>query len=239
MLYNEEIEKLNNIAKNSLYAVSVNKDTIEYSFKIFERHLNCGATLELGPAEGVMTSLLLQKCSDLTVVDGSEIFCSDLKKQFPELKVVNALFEDFQPEKSFDNIILGHVLEHVDNPVEIISLAKNWLNKNGKIFAAVPNARSLHRQAAVTMRILETEDALNDMDKHHGHRRVYNPESFRNDFLKAGLDIDIFGGYWIKPFSNKQVAETHTPEMLDAFMKLGERYPDIAAEIYVIAKKRP
>jgi hypothetical protein len=32
---------------------------------------------------------------------------------------------------------------------------------------------------------------------HHGHRRVFDPESFRQCFLAAGLAIEVFGGYWL------------------------------------------
>lgn len=46
----------------------------------------------------------------------------------------------------------------------------------------------------------------------------------------------MFGGYWLKPVSNGQIEENWTGKMVEAFMKLGERYPDIAAEIYIIAK---
>jgi hypothetical protein len=67
---------------------------------------------------------------------------------------------------------------------------------------------------------------------------VFTPESFRQCFVAAGLDIEIFGGYWLKPLANAQIEATWTPEMLDAFMRLGERYPDIAGEIYVVAKRR-
>ena len=73
------------------------------------------------------------------------------------------------------------------------------------------------------------------MDIHHGHRRVFDPASFRQCFLSAGLTIETSGGYWLKPVSNRQIEQTWTPEMLAAFMELGERYPDIAAEIYVVA----
>ena len=45
----------------------------------------------------------------------------------------------------------------------------------------------------------------------------------------------MFGGYWIKPLSNGQIEQNWTAEMLEAFMELGERYPDIAGEIYVVA----
>ena len=37
--------------------------------------------------------------------------------------------------------------------------------------------------------------------------------------------------------SNRQIEEAWTPPMLAAFMELGERYPEIAAEIYVVASR--
>ncbi|WP_281051515.1 class I SAM-dependent methyltransferase [Thauera sp. GDN1] len=174
-----EKSRLANIADNSLYAYGVNPATIEASFRIFQRYLTDGPTLELGPAEGIMTDLLVSTCSSLTVVDGAQKFLDSIKKKHPKVEVVNALFEEFVPESKFDNIILGHVLEHVDNPVEILRRASNWLSPGGRILAAVPNSRSLHRQAAVLMGLLPFEESLNEADHHHGHRRVYNPESFR------------------------------------------------------------
>jgi 2-polyprenyl-3-methyl-5-hydroxy-6-metoxy-1,4-benzoquinol methylase len=230
-----EQDRLDRIAENSLYAAGVNTDTVRYSFRIFERHLRGDSILELGPAEGVMTELLAGTGKALTVVEGSRAFCESIARRMPSVRVVNALFESFSPAERFDNIVLGHVLEHVEDPAAIVASAAEWLSPRGRSLAAVPNSRSLHRQAAVIMKLLSAEDALNEMDIHHGHRRVFDPESFRQCFLAAGLSIEIFGGYWLKPVSNKQIEQTWTPQMLEAFMQLGERYPDIAGEIYVVA----
>lgn len=232
----EEKAQLERISSASLYAAGANSAMVSYSFKIAERYLIGDNLLEMGPAEGVMTELLATTGKKMTLVEGSGSFCDDLRRRFSQATVVHALFEEFQPDELFDNIILGHVLEHVQDPVEILSRAKRWLKpRAARLFAAVPNARSLHRQAAVIMGLLSKEDALNEMDIHHGHRRVFNPESFRNCFYQAGLKIDVFGGYWLKPVSNRQIQETWTDAMLNAFMQLGERYPDIAGEIYIVA----
>jgi 2-polyprenyl-3-methyl-5-hydroxy-6-metoxy-1,4-benzoquinol methylase len=230
-----ELHRLEKIAGESLYAAGVNTDTVRYSFRIFERHLRGATILEMGPAEGVMTELLAGTGKSLTVVEGSRAFCDSIAARLPAVDVVHSLFEDYAPARRFDNIVLGHVLEHVEDPAGIVARAANWLTPQGRILAAVPNSRSLHRQAAVLMQLLPGEDALNEMDIHHGHRRVFNPEAFRRCFLGAGLRIDIFGGYWLKPLSNRQIEQTWTPAMLEAFMQLGERYPDIAGEIYVVA----
>lgn len=231
-----EQDRLQSIAEKSLYTTFSNSMTIEYCYEIFLRFLKKGNILELGPAEGLMTQHLVKERADVTVVDGSDIFCKQLESKFAEITIINSLFEDFRPDKKFSNIILGHVLEHVNDPVEILKLIKPWLEPDGVILAAVPNSRSLHRQASVIMGLQPSEDSMSELDYHHGHRRIYNPESFRGDFIKSGFQIAHYGGYWLKPVSNSQIHATWTKEMLYAFMKLGERYPDIAGEIYVIAK---
>lgn len=230
-----EAKRLEAIAKDSWYTTGIAPSTIEYSGKIFSRFIRGGRILELGPAEGTMTVYLAELADNLVLVDGAQTFCEMLREKFPRAEVICSLFEEYSPKEKFDYIVLGHVLEHVEDPAALLRLVKGWVAPGGMVLSAVPNARSLHRQAAVMMGLLESEDTLNETDRHHGHRRVFNPESFRNCFNQAGYRIDLFGGYWLKPVSNRQIEDTWTPAMLNAFMSLGERYPDIAAEIYVIA----
>lgn len=234
---NNEKIRVEEIAKDSWYCRGANYYTIKYSFEVFKRHFIKGSLLEMGPAEGVMTEDLVKHFEDYTIVEGSSKFCKDLEERYPKINIVNSLFEDYNTDKKFDNIVLGHVLEHVAYPVEILKIARNLLSKNGIILAAVPNAKSIHREAAVTLGLLKSIYELNEFDIHHGHRRVYNPDQFRIDFEKAGLTIAKQGGYWLKPLSNKQIEDTWSTEMLMAFMELGERHPEISGEIYVIAKK--
>jgi 2-polyprenyl-3-methyl-5-hydroxy-6-metoxy-1,4-benzoquinol methylase len=184
-----------------------------------------------------MTDQLVLLEQPMTVVDGGKGFCDAIKARHPQVDVVNSLFEEYRSGPAFQTIVMGHVLEHVENPVEILELARNWLTPQGRILAAVPNARSLHRQAATIMGLLPHESALNEADRHHGHRRVYNPESFRAEFTQAGLGIELCGGYWLKPLANAQLESWFSAEMIDAFMVLGERYPDIAGEIYLVATR--
>jgi len=235
----DESLRLEGIAGVSRYSAGVNEDTIRYSFRIFERHLRGESILEMGAAEGVMTELLVNTGKSLTLVEGSKAFCESLARRFPDVRVVHSLFEEFEPGRTFDNIVLGHVLEHVADPPAVLARAATWLAPCGRVLAAVPNSRSLHRQAAVLMGLLPRADALNESDLHHGHRRVFDPQSLGRCFRDAGMTIEASGGYWLKPLSNRQIEESWTPEMLAAFMQLGERYPDIAAEIYAVAKVNP
>jgi 2-polyprenyl-3-methyl-5-hydroxy-6-metoxy-1,4-benzoquinol methylase len=230
----QEHSRLNEIALDSWYAQGANAAMTAYGARVFRRTWRGRRALELGPAEGQMTGWLLEDFEEVTLVEGAEHFAAALREQFPSATVVHSLFEDFTTTEEFDTILVGNVLEHVRDPQQLLNDARRWLSRHGRIYASVPNARSVHRQAAVLMGLLASEHSFNEADIHHGHRRVYNPESLRGDFLAAGLRIEMFGGYWLKPLSNAQIEATWTGEMLDAFMQLGERYPDIAGQIYVV-----
>lgn len=232
---NEKI-RLNDIAGKSKYA-GVNAYTIKYSGTLFLKYMQKGNVLEMGPAEGLMTDILYPYFPDYTIVDGAEKFVNKLKKKYPKIKGYISLFENYESSGKYQNIILGHVLEHVEDPVVILKKCAELLKPNGRIMAAVPNCNSIHRQAAVMMGLLSSTDELNEMDRYHGHRRVYSHEKLKENFIKAGLDIKKCGGYWLKPVSNKQIEESWNTMMIEAFMELGEKYPDIAAEIYIIAEQ--
>jgi 2-polyprenyl-3-methyl-5-hydroxy-6-metoxy-1,4-benzoquinol methylase len=229
------LESLEQLASNPLCGLGVNRNMVEYSFEIFKRHIKKGSILELGPAEGIMTDLIYTLGYPLTLVDGSALFCDELRKRYPDTEVYHSLFEDYCTDKKFQTIILGHVLEHVNDPVLVLRHIKQFLSEDGIILAAVPNANSIHRQAAVLMGLIPDIKTFSELDKRVGHMRVYTIEEFKSDFISAGLHVEKLGGYWLKPLTNSQIEKSWTAEMIEAFMKLGEQYPDIAAEIYVVA----
>lgn len=116
---------LNQIAVNSIYAKGVGKVTTQYCGKIFEQYMVEGNVLELGPAEGIMTEILYKRWKDYTVIDGAEYYIESIKKRFCDIKAYSCMFEEFEPRCQYDNIILGHVLEHVENPNQVIKLCKS------------------------------------------------------------------------------------------------------------------
>lgn len=231
-----EITRLEGIAAVSKYAMGANAYMIKYSGELFLRHMQEGNVLEMGPAEGLMTDILYPHFPDYTVVDGAEKFVSSLRGRHPGIQGYVSLFEDFESAEKYRNIILGHVLEHVEDPVLILKKCRALLAEGGRVLAAVPNCNSIHRQAAVIMGLLSASNELNGTDRCHGHRRVYSYGELKADFMAAGLSIKKSGGYWLKPLSNRQIEGAWDGAMIGAFMELGERYPDIAAEIYVVAE---
>src|SRR5678809_1586174 len=128
----DEHQRLAAIAADSWYGRGINATTVAYSVRIFSRHWRPGSCLELGPAEGLATASLVTHFDDLTCVDGAAAFCTALAERYAGIRVECSLFEQFEPGRTFDNIVLGHVLEHVEDPVTILARAKSWLSPNGR-----------------------------------------------------------------------------------------------------------
>jgi 2-polyprenyl-3-methyl-5-hydroxy-6-metoxy-1,4-benzoquinol methylase len=149
----------------------------------------------------------------------------------------NTLFEEFVPKRRFTNTVLGHVLEHVEDPDNIIQDCIEWLEPGGRIIAATPNADSLHRQLAVLSGLISNVHELTSTDISIGHRRVVNPQQLRSYFMDSRLHIDYVGGYYMKSFSNQQIEQIASKEVQKSLMVLGEKYFEIAADIYIVASR--
>ncbi len=101
-------------------------------------HPNPGKILEIGSSTGLMLSLFAKAGWDVTGVEISSS-ASDfaIKKG---IKTFKQPFEkiDFREEK-FDVVIMNHTLEHLENPIEVISNINKILNIGGLLLIDVPN----------------------------------------------------------------------------------------------------
>lgn len=209
------------------------KRLIGFRYQTLRPHLRGPEGLELGPAEGQMTRFLLDHFERLTVVEGAAKLL-EMIPDAPRLVKVCSLFEDFEPERRFDTVVMEHILEHVEDPAELLRRVGGWLAPGGRILAGVPNGHSIHRLAAVKMGLLADPCELNPRDHALGHRRVYTPETLRADVEAAGLRIHEMGGVFFKPLSNQQIQDHWTEPMIQAFYELGKDFPAFAAELYVV-----
>jgi trans-aconitate methyltransferase len=234
-----ERHRLDEISARTNYGDGVNGSMIEFGARVARAWIKPGRVLELGPAEGKSTKILSVGLESYEVVEASASYCAELRLQLPHITVHNCLFEEFIPSSGFSTIILGHVLEHVEDPNEILHLAASWLEPDGLIIAATPNAMSLHRQLGVLAGMLQSETDLNESDYSIGHRRVFSPDSLQGLIQSCSLlELVHFGGYFLKPFSNSQLDTIANESLLMSLMKLGERYPSIAGDIFVVARHR-
>jgi 2-polyprenyl-3-methyl-5-hydroxy-6-metoxy-1,4-benzoquinol methylase len=209
---------------------------VEKGYQKFKKYFKGTTALELGPATGYMTRLLINDFEHLYIVEGSETLLEQIPA-YTNVTKVNALFEDFTPAVKFDTIILNHVLEHIENPVSLLKLIGTWLSDDGVLIVGVPNSKSFHRLAAVKMGLLAKESDLNSRDVELGHYRVYDFSLLRDHINQAGLKIIEEGGIFIKFLSNTQIEKFLTKEIIDAYFELAEGFKENSAEIFVVLKK--
>jgi SAM-dependent methyltransferase len=214
------------------------------TFKPYIKSNGARRTLEFGCCDGFMTSLISEMIDDLTVVDGSKTFIDmACKKVDGDIKFVHTLFEDFNPEEKFDYIFATYVLEHVNDSVGFLSLARNLLNENGLLFLVVPNARALSRQLARHMGLLEDLYSLTPNDINHGHRRVYDRVLFNRDIERADLIQVGQGGLLLKLLADFQMDKLIDSGVLGAqqqegLYKMGLEYPDLAGSLFSVCKAK-
>ena len=121
------------------------------------------------------------------------------KNEIPNLNIVNQLFEVHRPDKKYDLLLALHVLDHVDDPIESLTLLAEWLNESGTIVVLVPNKNSIHRILAKGMGLIKNLDDLSARDLQVGHRRVYDLESLKRDVSNAGFKVEAQSVFFLKP----------------------------------------
>jgi 2-polyprenyl-3-methyl-5-hydroxy-6-metoxy-1,4-benzoquinol methylase len=242
--------KLDQIAHTYHQAADVKDKFIEdiqqeYSWELMKKWISPKThVLELGYGEGIITQKIAQTKCHLTLIEGSSKLVEVATKQFAseiatgQMKVIERLFEEFEPKIKFDLILANHVLEHVDDPTHVLKAMKRWLNPRGHIFAIVPNADSLHRRLGVHMGLQTDTKVLSPRDHQVGHQRVYSYSEVEQDFRRAGLKIKESGGYFFKPFSNGMMID-FSPELIRGFLQLSKHFQkELLANLYVVATHR-
>lgn len=205
-----------------------------------------GTGLELGCSDGYMTELLSREVGELVVVDGSSEFVEKAKLRLKEKNLTNvdirlSLFEEYDTAERYDYIIASHILEHVQDPIEILTIAKNLLKSDGVLYIVVPNAGALSRQLGLHMGLYSDLKALTENDMNHGHRRVYDRASLNKDLSEAGLSTVVEGGILLKPFPDFQMADLIDKnilkeEQIEGLYSLGKEYPDLCGALYSICR---
>lgn len=227
------------------YAYGFDVDVMHpFMLRSFEPFFNQGSLLELGSYKGDFTKRFLQRFDDVTCVEGSEPAVVEAKQKLGS-KVVffNSTFEKATLPKRYDNIILTHVLEHLDDPVLILKrINDEWLADNGRLFLVCPNANAPSRQIAVKMGLISHNEAVTSAEAEHGHRRTYTLETLEREAVAAGLRVAHRSGIFFKALANFQwdrllQTDIISTEYLEGCYQLGKQYPDLCASIFLLCEK--
>lgn len=210
-----------------------------YADRIIKQTSRENAVLELGLGHGFTTNKFAEFYAEHVVLDGSKAVIENFKQHYPECKsaIIETYFENYTTKQKFDIIVMGFVLEHVENPVLLIEKYKNFLNESGSIYIAVPNAEALNRQLGFYAGMLDNLEKMSGNDVLLGHKRYYTVKTLEKDILTAGCKIDLIEGIYLKPFTTKQMNSLALDKNIyDALCAVGINYPELCLGILVKAK---
>jgi 2-polyprenyl-3-methyl-5-hydroxy-6-metoxy-1,4-benzoquinol methylase len=214
-----------------------------YRYEVVRENINGPDILEVGIGYGDISKWLSEeKTFNILSIDGSisNIQRAKEKCNSDNIDFQSCLFEEFESDKYFDDILITNSLEHIEHPIEVLLNMQNYLKDNGRIHITVPNAMSAHRQLGRLMGMIKYEWSLNTHDLEVGHKRVYTFELLKEHIRYAELKISHIDGIIFKPFSNSQMNELlklFEEKVIDGLFLLGRKYPNLAAEIYMCCRK--
>lgn len=239
--YNEELKD----TSTHKYAYNFDFDVMHrFMIQSFEPFFKQGNCLELGSFKGDFTKRLLPYFDDITCVEASDKAIAEAEGVLGnKVKYVHSLFEEVKLPQRYDNIILTHVLEHLDNPVGIMKrINDEWLSDTGRFFLVCPNANAPSRQIAVKMGLITHNSAITPAEAEHGHRITYTLDTLERDAKAAGLKVIYRSGIFFKALANFQwdrllQTDIISEEYLQGCYQLGQLYPDLCSSIFLMCEK--
>ena len=239
--YNKELQD----TKDHKYAYNFDYDVMHpFMLQSFIPFFKEGNLLELGSFKGGFTKRFLPYFDDITCVEASDEAIAIAKNEFGDkLKYINSLFETVTLPTKYDNIVLTHVLEHIDDPVAVLKRINNeWLTDNGRFFLVCPNANAPSRQIAVKMGLISHNSAITPAEKEHGHHITYKLDTLERDAKAAGLNVVFRSGIFFKALANFQwdrllQTDIISNEYLQGCYELGQQYPELCSSIFLLCEK--
>ncbi len=190
--------------------------------------------LELGLGHGITATTFSPHFKRHVIIDASPAVIANFKQHHPDAKmeIVESYFETFSTSERFDVIVFGYILEHVEDPIQVLRHFRQFLQPNGLMFVTVPNAEVLNRKLGHLAGMLPDMQALSDHDLLLGHKRYYTVNSLKNDVEKAGYVVKRTEGIYLKPLTTSQMLSLNLDLcIINALCQVGIDYPELSCGI--------
>jgi SAM-dependent methyltransferase len=196
------------------------------------------SVLELGLGFGDCAAGFAGRFARHVVVDAAQDVIDRFRREHPNAptEVVCSFFEEFDTPERFDAVVMGFVLEHLEDPGLLLGRFGRFLSPGGLLFVTVPNALGLHRRLGHEMGLLENLYALSGYDLAAGHKRYYDPESLRAQVEGAGYEVLGLEGVLLKPVAASQMRGLGFNEKhMLALLRVGRSFPELANALLLTA----
>ena len=209
-----------------------------YPRRILSRFNMADSLLELGLGHGFTAELFAKVCNRHVIVDGASAVIDQFRQKHPDFngELVLDYFETYTPEKPFDVIVMGFVLEHVDDPDLILKRYRQFLKPGGKMYVAVPNAKSMNRRMGLELGLIDDIYSLNANDLAFGHKRQFCLNTLRATVSNAGYRISHEEGIYLKPLPLATLKTLPDfQQNLEAMCKVGIEFPELCVGLLLEA----
>jgi SAM-dependent methyltransferase len=147
-------------------------------FNLVNRYVKKGRVLDIGCSIGIFLDIFQGAGWETWGVEPSKSANRAMQRGH---KIFRKYFEKANlPRNYFDLIVLNHTLEHLDDPVEILSKVNCLLKKKGIVFVDVPNA------GGIGARILGKRWPFLAPNE---HKHQFTRQSLEKVFRKANFKI--------------------------------------------------
>ena len=190
--------------------------------------------LDLGLGHGFTVQQFSKRFERYTVIDGSPEIIRQFRENHPDVRVDirPGFFEDFHTEDRFDNIVMGFVLEHVDDPAAILRRYRRYLKPGGSFFVSVPNAEALNKRFGYAAGMIDDLTRLSPADELLGHQRLFTVASLRATVEGENFRVQALEGLFLKPITTQQIQTLQLSEpILQAMLEVGVGYPELCVGI--------
>ena len=209
--------------------------------EMLDKYGTLDSAVFMGLGDGSLLERIGPRFAKVTVVEASDVLVENARQRFAHLlglQLINAYFEAFEvmSEEKVSCILGNHILEHVNDPIEVLRKSRDWLLPEGIAIFTVPNATSLHRRIGLELGMLSDVAGPSEQDKIIGHQRVYDMGRLRADIVKSGYTIATMGGFNLKLVSQAQMAGW-SDSLHEAIYRVSrECPPELCSNLYVVCR---
>ena len=187
-----------------------------------------------------------------TVVEPSEAFvrnarrCASNAGKESSIRIVKgcleAVYHDLVEEQAFDVVILSSLLHEVPDSDALVNAVYALCGAATVVHINVPNVYSFHRLLGVEMGLIEDIHQQSQVEADFFRHTRFSMASLKAMMADHGCEVLSSGTYFIKPFSNEQLAQMLkqqivSPAVIEGLERMIKYFPDMGCEMYVEIRK--
>lgn len=199
--------------------------------------------LEIGCGVDSICSYYGDENTIYCIVEPSKEFCDNVQAA-DNITVINGLFEESVEslkDRQFDFIVLSSLLHEVECPQRLIEAVKQVCGTDTIVHINVPNNESFHVLMGVAMGVIARKEQLSEKAQALQQNTSYSLETLAEMLENQGFNVQEKGGYFMKPFTHKQMGEMLKSGIIDekvtdALYDISKLFPNNGSEIFVNVK---